>query len=285
MVRPGDALLLERLNAARRRVALVATPESTVLKGIDHIVIVVADLDSAIASYGQLGFTVSRGGKHPIGTHNALIGFADGAYIELIAFLDRSVAHPWNAALAKSGGLVDFCLQTDDLARDIDAFRRAGVALGDPLPLTRERPDGYTLSWVLSNPPSSYSGVMPFLIRDNTPRGERIPPRRAHPNGAIAIRTITVAVEDAREIEEIFSAVLGRAGAGIEREDLCARGVRFSVGPHGIEFVAPIANAGPVAQWLCARGPSPYAAVLSAADGKARPLDLQLAQGGRLFLA
>src|SRR5216684_222849 len=55
------------------------------LKGIDHIVIVVRDLDAAVADYGRLGFTVVRGGRHPsMGTHNALIAFSDGAYFELI---------------------------------------------------------------------------------------------------------------------------------------------------------------------------------------------------------
>lgn len=254
------------------------------LTGIDHIVIVVEDLDLAIAGYERLGFTVARGGRHPIGTHNALIGFADGAYIELIAFLDPSAAHPWNAALAKGGGLVDFCLQTDDLAHDIDAFRSAGVALGDPMPLTRERPDGYRLSWVLSIPPSSYSGVIPFLIRDETPRDERIPPKRAHSNGAIGIRSITVAVENTRECEKIFSVVLGAAGTEMARNDLSARAVRFGVGPHQIEFVAPVGDAGPIAQWLRVRGASPHWAVL-AAGGEPRPLASELTQGARLFLA
>ena len=45
------------------------------LKGIDHFVVVVSDLEAAIKSYGELGFTVVRGGKHNIGTHNALIAF------------------------------------------------------------------------------------------------------------------------------------------------------------------------------------------------------------------
>ena len=57
------------------------------IKGIDHIVVVVPDLEDAITKYGELGFTVVRGGKHNIGTHNALIAFADGSYVELIAFL------------------------------------------------------------------------------------------------------------------------------------------------------------------------------------------------------
>ena len=122
------------------------------LKGIDHFVVVVPDLEAAIKSYGELGFTVVRGGKHNIGTHNALIAFADGSYVELIAFLAPVAGHPWYDAMSKSGGIVDFCAQTDDLVADVAKFRSAGIAITDPNGMTRDRPDGYRLSWVLSIP-------------------------------------------------------------------------------------------------------------------------------------
>ena len=95
--------------------------------GIDHVAIVVNDLESAIASYMRAGFTVVRGGKHPIGTHNALIAFADGSYLELIAFLKPNTDHPWQLALEKGSGIVDFCMATDDLAADVESMRRAGA--------------------------------------------------------------------------------------------------------------------------------------------------------------
>ena len=56
------------------------------LTGIDHIVIIISDLATAVKSYEEPGFTVALGGRHPVGTHNALIPLADGSYIELIAF-------------------------------------------------------------------------------------------------------------------------------------------------------------------------------------------------------
>jgi hypothetical protein len=63
---------------------------------IDHVVIVVRDLAQASADFAAAGFTVTPGGEHADGaTHNALIPFADGAYIELIAFKepDRPSTH------------------------------------------------------------------------------------------------------------------------------------------------------------------------------------------------
>ena len=63
---------------------------------LDHIVIAVADLDSAIADYRKLGFTVFPGGTHHGGaSQNALVVFADGSYFELIAYLKPSPDVRW----------------------------------------------------------------------------------------------------------------------------------------------------------------------------------------------
>ena len=73
------------------------------ISGIDHLVIAVPELDKAVTAYGELGFTVVPGGRHPIGTHNALVAFEDGAYLELVAFHRDSPEHPWWAALQDGG--------------------------------------------------------------------------------------------------------------------------------------------------------------------------------------
>src|SRR2546426_3144317 len=112
------------------------------LKGIDHLVIVVPDLPSASKSYQALGFTVVPGGRHPVGTHNALIAFGDGSYVELIAFYENNPAHKWWAPLQAGGGPVGFCIQTDDLRGDTEAFRKGGVWIHDPAPLSRVPPHG-----------------------------------------------------------------------------------------------------------------------------------------------
>jgi hypothetical protein len=60
------------------------------IQGIDHLVVVVKNLDQAAKDYQQLGFNVVPGGQHPVGSHNVLISFQDGSYIEIIA----SIAKP-----------------------------------------------------------------------------------------------------------------------------------------------------------------------------------------------
>jgi len=259
------------------------------LKGIDHVVIVVADLDRAIAGFEALGFTVVRGGRHKgLGTHNALITLADGAYFELIAFLVPASTHRWFTAVSKGGGLTDFCMQTSDLDADAASFKRAGAAISKPFAMERERPDGYMLKWVLAvaEPPSA--GAVPFLIRDTTPRDERVPRARVHRNGAAGIHTLTVAVEDAAATRAFYERVLGARGEECRRDDLGAAGVRFVVAPdeaqHELQFIAPVSETGVVAEWLRTCGPSPCEVTLRGPAAAPSLLDAARTQNARILL-
>jgi catechol 2,3-dioxygenase-like lactoylglutathione lyase family enzyme len=249
---------------------------------IDHVAIVVNELESAIASYSRAGFNVVRGGKHPIGTHNALIAFADGTYLELIAFTKPDTGHRWQQALAKGSGIVDFCMSTDDLAADAESMRRAGAKIGDPFSLTRDRPDGYHLSWVLATPEAPFSGQLPFLIKDDTPRDERVPRERSHRNGATGIRALTIAVDDPGATSLFYARVLGRPGAPVERPELEGAGVVFTIGPNEVQLLASKSENGPLAQWIRDHGQSPFELVLTNPGAGATTLDASLLQGARI---
>jgi len=231
--------------------------------------------------YAALGFTVVPGGRHAVGTHNALIALADGAYIELIAFHEPYPQHRWWAALGRGGGLVDYCLQTDDLAADTAAFRRAGVAMTDPKPSVRTRPDGYAVKWVLALSEGAQRGVAPFLIRDEGPRAERVPKESRHANGVTGLSAVMVAVTSVGEAKRWYEAVLGGPGAPLRRDDLDADGVRFAVGPHALEFLESRHGRGPLGQWVESRGPGPYAARFTGGPPGAA-LDPRLTHGARL---
>ena len=197
---PDDTRFRSGRDAVRRRrdrVALTPGPERiAMLQGIDHLVVVTRDLDTAIAGYRALGFTVTPGGRHARASHNALVAFADGAYLELIAYWEDGSAHRWWPPLQKGGGLVDFCLATDDLDADLAAFRRAGVTMEDRSPGGRARPDGYQLRWSSAAPARAQQGVAPFIIEDDTPRAERVPRETTHANGVTGVGVVMVAVDD-----------------------------------------------------------------------------------------
>jgi catechol 2,3-dioxygenase-like lactoylglutathione lyase family enzyme len=254
------------------------------LQGLDHIVIVVNDLEQAAKDYQQLGFTVVPGGKHPVGSHNVLISLADGSYIEIIAFYREAVDHRWWASLQKGERLVDFCLQTDDLRGDTLKLRAAGVAINDPVPWSRTRPDGYELKWLLSLVHGSQRGVAPFLIQDVTPREERIPQAFDHKNRAIGIETLTIAVGDLAAVQRWYDGVLGNRPVDITDDKLQARGVRYPIGPHKLDFLVPLGPESPLIDWLKISGPSPYAASLRSSSPDPIALDRKLTHGANLLL-
>ncbi|HKV55662.1 MAG TPA: VOC family protein [Candidatus Binataceae bacterium] len=201
------------------------------IQGIDHIVIVVGDLESAITDYSRLGFTVIRGGRHSrLNSENALVAFADGAYFELIAFFEPRPAEPhwWQAELQKGGSLADFCVRSDGVEHDAGAFRHAGASIGAPFQMGRERPDGYQVSWVLAVNEGESRGLVPFFIRDITPRDERVPRERSHPNGTKGIASLTVVAADAASIAAIYEAAMDESGEPITRSDLAAGGMKAS---------------------------------------------------------
>jgi hypothetical protein len=253
-------------------------------KGIDHLVIVVKDLQQAAADYEKLGFTVVPGGKHPVGSHNMLIAFSDGPYIELIGFFRDANDHRWWQPLQSGERLVDYCLQTDDLQGDTQKLRATGVVINDPVPWSRTRPDGYELKWILSLATGSHRGFAPFLIQDVTPRNERIPQQFDHENGAVGIDTVTVAVDELSQVDRWYSEVLGQSGKPIARTELGARGLTFQIGPHSMEFLMPSDPSSPLADWLRTYGASPYSASLRSQISGWRTLDQCLLHGAKIKL-
>jgi len=251
------------------------------LQGIDHIAVVVPDLNTAMANYTALGFTVVPGGRHPIGSHNALIGFEDGSYIELLAFFEPNPGHRWYQVLQKGGGLVDYCMVTDDLLGDIAAFRAAGIPLGDPSPLSRVRPDGYKLDWVMGfSDNDAQQGIVPFLIEDRTPRSERVPKQTQHANGVTGIAAVTVIGSETvfKPLSQLFD-----TATPVERPNLNTRGYRATSGPQTFDFLLT-PTAGPVADWAAQSGGGIYSAVLTTRGRQRGELDPELALKARFHL-
>jgi catechol 2,3-dioxygenase-like lactoylglutathione lyase family enzyme len=177
---------------------------------LDHVVILVRDLDAAIRDYRQLGFHVVPGGEHTGGaSHNALVSFADGSYLELIAFKREAPDHIWWRHVARGEGLIDFALLPSVIGDDIDAARGRGLDLDGPFPGGRLRPDGQRLEWETGR---AHTPDLPFLCADVTPRALRVPAGEAHqhPNGAQGVAMLELAVADLAASLARYRALLGR---------------------------------------------------------------------------
>jgi catechol 2,3-dioxygenase-like lactoylglutathione lyase family enzyme len=186
-----------------------------VLRQLDHVVFVVRDLRAAIDDYRRRGFTVTPGGEHADGmTHNAIVPFADGSYLELVAFHDlgQSLTHPWWNIAADGGGLADFALLSDDIAADT-------AALADLVKIPAQQggritPSGVELTWrtAVLKPP------LPFIIEDLTPREFRVPGGAAadHANGAVGIASVVIGTTDLADTEWRYAALRERGAPQIE---------------------------------------------------------------------
>ena len=208
---------------------------------LDHVVIAVADLERAMQDYRALGFTVEPGGRHPGRTsQNALVVFADGSYLELIAWPQPGPAERWYNVLAKHGeGLMDFALIPDDVPRAIVAARSRGLALNGPVEGARVRPDGRELKWRTGR---QTTFDLPFLCGDVTPREWRVPAGEArhHANGAVGIAAVTVAVADLEASLGRYDALLGPEAALAPVEIASdVDGISVRLGETAILLVSP----------------------------------------------
>lgn len=203
---------------------------------LDHVVILVDDLATSSAEYHLRGFNVVQGGEHKaFGSHNALIPFADGTYLELATFRTAAPYRPrpaeyqrrldagesrlsarWLSMNGLPAGLIDFALIPDSFGH----VRQRGIDVAE-VEMGRARPDGVELAWKMGHPPTL---DLPFLIEDITPRNWRVPTQTNHPNGTKGISQLTIVVDDLAVSSENYRRLLQQDG--IQRPQT----TRFSCG-------------------------------------------------------
>ena len=102
----------------------------------DHAVILVNDLEKGTEDYRAFGFNVFYGGKHADGkTHNALIVFRDGTYLELLAptdptllqSIDPSDQNGFLPMFQNGEGFGGYALLSNDLKSDVRDMQNRGT--------------------------------------------------------------------------------------------------------------------------------------------------------------
>lgn len=225
------------------------------------------------------------GGRHPGRTsHNALVVFEDGAYLELIAWPEPGPAERWyNELQAHGEGLMDFALIPDDVPRAVADAKARGLALSGPIDGGRMRPDGREVKWRTGR---QQTFDLPFLCGDVTPRDLRVPTGdvRRHANHATGIATVVVAVTDLDASLARYEKLLG-LGAGTSAHPVAMPGLgattaTIDLGECAILLLRPTGGGPPASHLVeCAsarlalRGEGPCALALRASEGVRKILD------------
>lgn len=209
----------------------------TIAPGLDHVVVVVPDLDDAIAAFERAGFLIATRGRHEKGgAENALIPLADGCSLELFSFFEERPEHSLWPVYARGGGLGQFWLCTDEIERDAARLRSLGAPLGPVRKGARRRDDGYEVVFEISTVRADEGFFAPCLIQDVTPKSERLPAALDHPNGVVGVDSLTIVLEDASDAMSFYSGLTGSEPKPIADNALDAEIARFRSGPHAIRI-------------------------------------------------
>lgn len=191
--------------------------------GIDHAVIMVADLDKAAANWKRLGFTIS-----PRGTHSAKMGsgnytiMLDPDYIELLGVLAETEHNaPARAFLAKRGeGIERIAFTAVDSAAGAEEISARGYKALGPTDFERPvtLPDGTQsaakfriFQWPIEEAPA---GVRIFACQHKTREAVWIPELMKHANGAKSLKQVLiVSPEPARDAAHLERLIDGRVRA------------------------------------------------------------------------
>jgi hypothetical protein len=200
-------------------------------RGIDHIVLVNADLDALAARFEGLGFTLTPRAQHDdrMGTSNRLAQFAGRNFIELLevdrpetlAPHDFAGSPPFfsfgahNKRFVETGnGMSMLVLTGNDAREEVETFRRAGVDTYAPFDFERKAtlPDGkqVTVGFSLTY---ATSPAMPkiafFTCHQTAPQYFWKPEFQKHANGAQKIAAVYVAAKDPAAHREFFEGLTG----------------------------------------------------------------------------
>jgi hypothetical protein len=194
---------------------------------LDHVVLPVVNIDVARERIGKLGFTVAADARHPFGTENACVFFADKTYLEPLGIASaeesEASARQGNVFTARNRafrfrcgeeGLSGLAFGSEDASLDHQNFVGDGSSAGEVLQFTRPMtmPDG---AQTIAGFKLAFAGDLraPDLFLFTVERVNPLPADRGaletHANGVIGITEIALCAPAAAA----FAAFVGLAVA------------------------------------------------------------------------
>lgn len=215
MANPGVACLMLLL-------APDAATAAPLIEGIDHIPVVVADLEKAETDYRVLGFAIKPGRFHADGIRNVHVKFADHTEIELITApaTTDALTREYRNKITRSEGPVYFGLYT----REPSALAGRLRALG-----TRPEIDGDLIGFGEGSP------LHPLFFGSRQASPTDKPEYFAHENGAVRVAGLWISGGT------LERALLAKLGVRLRDARLCgplgSRGQVAAFPDGGLTFV------------------------------------------------
>ena len=210
---------------------------------LDHIILLLSPLDfNHVPSWLADNFHIIEGGTHSKGTsHNKLIIFKDGTYLELFSWVDPQPegVEPYadfpSWADKPEGYIIDWALtgpdaqgKYEEISSRIRDLPSVSFEYNEPTAGGRKRMDGKELKWVTTRTRSFDRATpnVPFFCHDVSDRVLRVPHKDErtgesgditnHPCGAIGISGVTIEVpaDQLEAYAKLYQAILGSQGVG-----------------------------------------------------------------------
>jgi catechol 2,3-dioxygenase-like lactoylglutathione lyase family enzyme len=242
---------------------------------IDHVTLAGSKLEEMRQAFtAATGISTEYGGPHSNhATEMALASFPDGSYLELMG-IQRNAgpaaveSHVWSRSLRENGGPCAFALRVADVSAEIQRLSSAGVHVGPTEKSGRTRPDGVTLSWETADAgPGPRGSFFPFLIRDFTPRDNRV-----YPSGKPAttrfngIGLVVIGVRDLDQSIALYRKAFQLPEPRRQRDAAFGAELAWFEGTP-VALAAPLAPVSWLAHRIARFGDSPCAFILAATGG------------------
>lgn len=187
----------------------------TEIRGIDHLVLLVRDIDRAERTYRSLGFTLTPRGTHTLGSQNHCLMFGDD-YLELLAV---PKPHPvmafFHEFLSQREGLAGVALATSDADGLHRSLLADGVAAQAPVEFSRPvdlgDATGNARFRVMQVSPSETPAGQVFACQHYTRDLVWRPEFQSHAVGVTGIAGMLVASDDPAATAAAYGRILGSA--------------------------------------------------------------------------
>ena len=212
--------------------------------GIDHVVILVRELDVSRSDFERMGFTLSPRGTHSahMGTGNHTI-MLERDYFELLGVISPTEANAkWRDLVARREGMSAIALKTDDAAKAAAEMRAIGVNAADPVHFSRpvDLPGGQKGAAAFNTtqfPPEATPGARMFCCQHLTMPTTWVPSLTRHANSAYGLAEVLMVADDPTATAASYARIFDRG------TETVADGVAVPTGTAPLVVLTPRALA------------------------------------------